>query len=176
MRTGILALAMVSVLTFQAPSAEALSCLPLDMYLESVVNDGTTQIFIGTATAVKDNTQVVTVKRALQGWVASEVWVEHPWSQDWQYFCSNGPAAPGKETVFLTTVNEQGMYMVTQTLAANSDLAKGLIATLEKVGVEGSITEATPAERANEVRQAIIELIKRITGMLAELKYWESRS
>lgn len=60
------ALALVFAFMAAAPQAHALSCLPLDMYLDTVVNEegGETLVFTGTATKVtKDHTQVVTVKR-----------------------------------------------------------------------------------------------------------------
>jgi hypothetical protein len=147
------------------------------MYLDTVVGDGTTMVFTGTATEVKNHTQVVSVTKAHQGWVAPKVWVTHPWSTDWQYFCSNGPAKAGEPTVFLVTINEYGSFSVVQTLPANSDLAKELIANLEKnEDVDAGITEVSAADRASEMRQSIVDLMKALMNMLAELRYWQSEA
>ncbi len=177
MRHSFIALAFALVLFGNVPSASALSCLPVDMYLDTVVENETTMVFTGTATEVKNHTQVVTVTEAHQGWVAPKVWVTHPWSSDWQYFCSNGPAKAGEPTVFLVTIDEYGSFSVTQTLPADSDLAKDLITELEKNDdVDAGITEVTPADRASEMRQSIVDLMKALMNMLAELRYWQSEA
>lgn len=176
-RNSIFGFGLIIAFLLSTSNVSALSCLPVDMYLDNVVGDETTQIFIGTATAVKNHTQVVTVSKAMQGWVAPSVWVAHPYSNDWQYFCSNGPAKVGESTVFLTTINEFGSYTVTQTLPENSSLAKNLIKNIEAEDeIEAGITESTPAERADSVRESIMNLIKALLSRLAELKYWESKS
>lgn len=167
---------VVALLVLNAPEASALSCLPEDEYLETVVGDESTLIFIGTATEVKNHTQVVTVTKALQGWVAPSLWVEHPYSNDWEYFCSRGPAKVDEKTIFLTRVNEYGAFSVSQTLPVSSDLAITLIDDLADAGVDAGITEATPEARASELRDVISNLIKALLNMLAELKYWESKS
>ncbi len=177
MRNSILGLSLAVVILFQASYASALSCLPIDMYLDTIVGDGTTQVFIGTATEVKNHTQVVTVTKALQGWVAPKMWVTHPWSSDWQYFCSNGPAKVGGQTVFLVTVDQHGAFTVTQTLAVDSELAKDLIQKIEKAeDVDGGITEVTAADRASEMRQSIYDLMKALINMFAELNYWQNEA
>jgi hypothetical protein len=175
MRKSIIALGLALVFQGNIASVYALSCLPTDMYLDTVVGDGTTQVFVGTATEVKNHTQVVTVTKALQGWVAPKVWVQHPWSSDWQYFCSNGPAKAGVPTVFLVTIDQYGSFTVSQTLPLDSDLAQGLIADIEdQDDVDAGITEATPEARASEMRQSIIDLMKALMSMIAELRYWKS--
>lgn len=177
MRNSIIALSLAVVFLSNASNASALSCLPTDMYLDTVVGDGTTQVFIGTATAVKNHTQVVTVTKALQGWVAPKIWITHPWSSDWQYFCSSGPSKPGVSTVFLVTIDQYGAFTVTQTLPADSVLAKDLIADIEKADdVDAGITEATPADRASELQQAIYDLMKVLLNMFAEFRYWQSEA
>jgi len=173
----IIGLGLVVAFALQATSASALSCLPIDMYLDTVVNDETTQIFIGTGTEVKDHTQVVTVSKVLQGWVTPTIWVEHPYSEDWKYFCSNGPSKAGEATVFLTTMNEYGAYTVMQTLPLNSDYAKDLIKDIEVVDdIEAGLSEGIPEERADSLKQSMINLIKVLMNMLVEFKFWESKS
>ncbi len=176
MQKGLIAIGLALMLFSGAGSAHALSCLPVEDYLNLVVTDEETQVFIGTATKVTSNhTQVVTVTKALKGWVAPKIWVEHQWSQDWQYFCSNGPAAEGKSTVFLTTINEFGVRTVTQTLPADSQMAKDFIADLEKADPDAGITEATGTDRASELRDSIYNLLKTLVNMFSELKYWETQ-
>ncbi len=175
-KNSIFGFGLVVAFFLQASNASALSCLPIDMYLDTVPGDETTQVFIGKATAVKNHTQVVTVSKALQGWVASQIWVEHQYSDDWKYFCSNGPAKVGESTVFLTTLNEYGVYTVNQTLPANSALAKELIKNIEAEDeIEAGITESTPEERMEGLKQSMSDLIKVLLNMLAEFKYWESK-
>lgn len=177
MRNRIIGLSLGFAFLFQASYASALSCLPIDMYLDTVVGDGTTQVFIGTATEVKNHTQVITVTKALQGWIAPKIWVTHPWSSDWQYFCSNGPAKPGVPTVFLVIIDQYGAFNVTQTLPVDSVLAKGLIADIEKANdVDAGITEATPADRVSELQQSIYDLMKVIINMFAEFRYWQNEA
>ena len=174
MKKSLIALSLA--LVFMAPHAHALSCLPIEDYLESVVKDDETRVFEGTATEVtKNHTQVVTVSEAHKGWVPREVWVNHPWSSDWQYFCSNGPAKPGEKTVFIATIDQHGLYSVTQTLDANSELAKDFIAALEDAGADAGISEATSRERADEILLQVGELLKTLMHMLSELAYWQNK-
>jgi hypothetical protein len=144
------------------------------MYLDTIPQDEMTQVFVGTATEVQNHTQVVTVSESLKGWVSSKVWVIHPWSSDWSYFCSSGPAKKGVKTVFITTIDQYGSYTVTQTLPYDSKLAKDLIADLKKAEVESGVTEATAEERAEAIRQSIFDVLKAVMNLLAELRYWQS--
>ncbi len=176
MRKSLLGIALIGAFLLNTSSASALSCLPIDMYLNSVVGDETTQIFVGTASPEKNHTQVVTVTKPLQGWIMNTVFVQHPWSNDWHYFCSNGPPTPGAQTIFLATLDEYGSYSVTQTLPVDSEYAQDLIEALEDGGAKAGVTEETPEERAQSVRQSIIELIRVLITMLTELSYWESKS
>lgn len=174
MKKGIIAFSLGLALLLPVAPVEALSCLPVADYLKTVVGDETTQVFIGTATAVENHTQVVTVTKALQGWVAPEVWVQHQYSTDWQYFCSNGPAAAGKSTIFLTTLDQYNARIVTQTIEVDSELGKDFIAQFAAAEVDAGITEATKEERVAEIKQTIADLLKAIINMLQELKYWQS--
>lgn len=177
MKKNLIALGIAIVFVTSVPTASALSCLPTDMYLDSIVGDGATQVFVGTATEVKNHTQVVTVMKAHQGWIAPQVWVTHPWSSDWQYFCSNGPAKAGVPTLFIVTIDQYGSFSVNQTLPLDSDLAKNLIQELSAdEDVDTGITEVKPADRAGEMRQSIFDLMKALVNMLTELRYWESKS
>ncbi len=176
MRKNIIALSLALAFLLPGSSAEALSCVPLDMYLESVIKDGEAHIYIGTATAVKNHTQVVTVTKPLQGWVAPKIWVEHNYSNDWQYFCSNGPSKAGKSTIFFSTINKYGTFTVQQTLDVDSTEGKAFLETIEKADIDAGITEAKPADRADEVRQSIDRLVKALLQMFEEWKYWHSES
>ncbi len=177
MKKNIIAIGIGIMFLGSASSASALSCLPIDMYLDTVINDGSTSIFIGTASEVQNHTQVVTVTKALQGWVASKVWVTHPWSSDWNYYCSNGPAKAGESTVFLVILDEYGSYSVTQTLPVSSDLAQDLMKDLAKTkDVDAGITEATAEDHALAIRDSIVELLKALMNKFAELKYWQNEA
>ena len=175
MKKSIIALSLFSVMLLGAPQAQALSCLPVDMYLESVVEDDTTQVFIGTATEVKNHTQVVTVSKVLKGYVAEKVWVVHPYSTDWQYYCSNGPAPVGKATIFLTIYDENSAHSVTQTIAADSEQGKNLIATLVKENVEAGVVEVVAEDRVLELKRSIVELLQLLLNLFSEMQYWQSQ-
>lgn len=165
------------VFLVSAPAAHALSCLSLDMYLDAVVKEegGETLVFLGTATEVtKDHTQVVTVTDAKKGWVMQKMWVTHPYSNDWQYYCSNGPAKAGTPTLFLTTINEYGSFNVVQTLDPNSTEAKTFLKKLTDENVDAGITEATSAERKATVLESIKTLIAALGELIKEYAYWSS--
>jgi hypothetical protein len=179
MKKSVIAIVLgFALLVPVAPSAHALSCLPLDMYLESVAKEeDRTLVFIGTATAVtKDHTQVVTVTEALKGWVAPKMWITHNYSNDWQYFCSNGPAKTGEATMFFVTIDSYGSFTAVQTLPANSDDAKEFRVTLEKSKTDAGIAEATARDRASEVLESIKGLITALMGLMQEFRYWQSIS
>ncbi len=166
------------VLFMGAGSAHALSCLPVDMYLDMVVNDENDQtfVFVGTATAVtKNHTQVVTVTKALKENVDPKMWVTHPYDDDWQYYCSGGPADAGESTIFLGTWDAYGSFMVHQTLDVDSAIAKKFMASIEKADFDASIRmDTTTEDKAETVKQRIEQLIKVIMGLLDEYRYWQS--
>jgi hypothetical protein len=179
MRKTILIAAIALMFSAGAPGAHALSCLPLDMYLDTVVAEesGETFVFTGTATGVtKDHTQVVTVSEAHKGYVPSKVWVTHPYSTDWQYFCSNGPAKAGETTVFLVRIDAYGSWSVTQTLDADSAEAKDFVKELADAKTDAGITEATSRDRANEVLESIKGLLAALGNLFAEFRYWQSQA
>lgn len=169
-------IAFIIALAFMLPisSAHALSCLPIDMYLESVIGDETTLVFTGTATEAKNHAQVVTVTKAHQGWVAPKIWVNHPYSEDWKYFCSNGPAEANTPTIFFVTVDEFGSFSAVQTLKASSEQGKDFLADIAKAEVDAGITEATPQNRADELMLSMRDLMQKLLNMLAEFRYWEA--
>ncbi len=175
MKKFLITISLVFAVLFQVNEAQALRCLPVDMYLDVVVGDETTQIFVGTATEVKNHTQVVTVSKVLQGWVAPQVWVNHPYSNDWQYSCSNGPAVVGKPTIFLTIMDQYNARSVTQTLALDSEEGKNLIAAIEKEKIDAGITDVTAEDRKGELMITIKELIGVLIQMIQEFKYWQSK-
>lgn len=181
MKKTIIALALAFALIAPAGGAHALSCVTLDMYLDHVLTDDTdgTFMFVGTATPVtKNHTQVVMVTKPLKGWVAPEMWIKHNWSQDWKYFCSNGPAKAGESTLFFVSIDPYGSFQGVQTLKADSAEAKAFIAKVEKKvpDTDRGITVATPADRATEVMDQIRILFEVILNMIQELNYWQSKA
>lgn len=176
MRKNIITFSLAFAFLFQAHSAAALSCLPVDMYLDTVLTeeDGTF-VFKGTATAVKDHTQVITITDAVKGWVPEKMWVTHNYSDDWKYFCSNGPAKAGEPTLFFVTVDDVGNWQAVQTIPLTDTLAKDFLKDAGNADLDGGITETTPEQRRDEMRESISALIKKIIGMITELKYWQSQ-
>jgi len=177
MRKAIFIAAFMFALTMGAPGAQALSCVPLDMYLDKVLEgEVDTFVFVGTATKVtEDHTQVVTVTEALQGYVAPELWVKHHYDDTWQYFCSNGPADAGESTVFFMMIDEYGSFTVLQTLDADSKEAKAFVAELKDKDVDAGITEAKPQDREAEVLSSIQNFFAAFANLLKEFRYWQGR-
>jgi hypothetical protein len=177
MRNVVITLSLALLVLAQAPSAHALSCLPIDMYLETTLSpDDGTFVFIGTATEVKNHTQVVTVTEAVKGWVPKNMWVTHQYSDDWKYFCSNGPAKPGVSTLFFVTIDDQSTWNVVQTIPVTEKLAKDFLADAHDADLDGGITEATAENRRDEMLESINALIKKILAMITEFKYWQSEA
>jgi hypothetical protein len=178
MKKTILAFSLGLVLLAQASQVHALSCLPVDMYLDTVLTpeDGTF-VFKGTATPMTaDHTQVVTITEAVKGWVPSKMWVTHNYSDDWKYFCSNGPAKVGEPTLFFATVDDYGTWQVVQTLPLTDTIAKTFLKEAADEDLEGGITEATAKARRDEMIDSIQTLIKKVMAMITELKYWETQA
>jgi hypothetical protein len=176
MKRTLIVLSLAVAFMLQAPSAYALSCLPVDMYLESTLKeDDGTFIFKGTATEVQNHTQVVTVTESIKGWVPAKMWVTHNYSDDWKYFCSNGPAKAGVSTLFFVTVDDHGGWNVNQTIPLTDTLAKDFLKDADVADLDGGITETTPENRANEVMESIQNLIKVLVNLLTEYRYWQSQ-
>ncbi len=172
------AIALMAILSpLGATPAQALSCLPVDMYLKDVVGkQDEVTIFTGTVTdqiMEKDYTaEVLTVDTVKQGYAEDELFVYHEKSVDWGYLCNAGPAKEGDKSVYITLRDAKtGKYMVTQRLAMNDPLVAVLDADLKKAEVEGSLGEITKTDRMNQIMTTINDIFKEIQILFKEYIY-----
>lgn len=178
-----LSIAMLSVVLLgavaHAPAAHALSCLPTADYLESVIDNGETIVFIGTSLERTDTdsytSEVVSVTKALQGYVEEELFVYHEKHPDWNYLCNAGPQAKGSTGLYVVQRDSFGQYNVSQRLTLTEPVAKDFIKEIEDAGVEGTIAELSNTDQQNQIFTTIAELFQRISRLLTELKYWKNQ-
>lgn len=176
--TAVLGLALLGSVA-AAPAAHALSCLPTADYLEGVINDGQTIVFIGTSVDRTDTdaytSEVISVTEALQGYVEAELFVYHEKHPDWNYLCNAGPQAEGSTGIYVVGRDSLGTYNVYQRLNPSEPIAQDFLEQLEEAEVEGMVSELTAVDQQNQILTTIGELIARIGKLLTELKYWQSQ-
>ncbi len=172
-------LSMIILGAVHAPAAYALSCLPTADYLESIIDNGETIVFIGTSLARTDTdsytSEVVRVTKALQGYVEEELFVYHEKHPDWNYLCNAGPQAKGSTGLYVVERDALGQYNVSQRVTLTEPIATDFLKAIADAGVEGMIGEQSTADQQNQIFTTIGELFQRISKLLGELKYWQSR-
>lgn len=165
--------------TLAIPSAHALSCLPVETYLNDVVGKEEVVIFKGTSVARTDEAtytrEVVKVSGVKQGYVENTVIVYHEKHPDWNYLCNNGPEKTGSTGLYVATRDSFGMYNVTQRLADNDPLIKTLEAALEKADVTGERTDLTATDRRNQILTALSDIFASLKKLFAEYAYWQGQ-
>lgn len=169
---GVLVLGVVSV-----PNAHALSCLPVDTYLEDVVGKDEIVIFVGKSKDRIEETdytvEVLTVSEVKQGYVEEETFVYHQKDMAWGYLCNNGPKAKGTEGVYVGTRDAYGKYLIYQRLELSDPLVAALNADLEDAEVTGETVELSKTDRMNQILTTISDLFKEIGVLLKEYVYWK---
>jgi hypothetical protein len=178
-----LSVAMLSLVLLgaavHAPAAHALSCLPTADYLDTVINDGETIVFIGTSVDRTDTdaytSEVIEVTEALQGYVEEELFVYHQKHPDWNYLCNAGPQAEGSTGLYVVQRDALGQYNVSQRLTLTEPIAKDFLEEIKDAEVEGMVSELTHTDQQNQIFTTLGELFERITKLLAELKYWRNQ-
>lgn len=160
--------------------AQALSCLPVDMYLKDVIGDENTVIFEGVATKQMEETgytaEVVEVSKALQGYVEKEIIVYHEKDETWGHLCNNGPKKLGESGIYVAMRSNLGTYNITQRLAVNEDMADTLMELLaDEEIVAGEVVELSPTDRMNQIMTTIVDLFGQITKLLKEYAYWKGQ-
>lgn len=176
----IACLVMMAVLApIAVPQAEALSCLPVDMYLKDIVGKEEMVVFVGTATKHMEEAgytaEVVTTKEALQGYVEKELIVYHQKDETWGYLCNNGPKEIGDEGMYIAMRDALGTYNVTQRLSLDDAAAKALVEDLAEAEITGEVVELTATDRMNQIITTITDLFGQITKLLKEYAYWKAQ-
>ncbi len=178
-----LSLTMLSVFILgsiaYAPNAQALSCLATEDYLESVLGNETTILFIGTSLSRTDTdtytAEVLSVSKALQGYVEKELFVYHQKHPDWNYLCNAGPQAKGTTGLYVVERDAFGQYNVSQRLALTEPIATDFLKKIDEAAIEGSIIELSNTDQQNQVFTTIRELLERMSRLFGELAYWQTR-
>jgi hypothetical protein len=174
----VASLALSLILPVGVDRAFALSCLPIDMYLEEVVGDE--EIVIFEATSVdrieeKEHTiEVLKVTEAKQGWVEEDLFVYHEKHPDWGYLCNSGPKAEGSKGIYVAARNNQNQYSVYQRLDLTDPLVAGLESDLQAEEIEGGVSEITPNDRMNQIMTSIQDLFMQIATLVKEYSYWKN--
>ncbi len=176
----VLAAIVVAIVPAGAERAAALSCLPIDMYLETVVGDDQTIVFTGTSVDKIEGegytAEVLTVSDVLQGYVEEKIFVYHQKDETWGYLCNTGPKEEGSTGVYLAIRDNFGKYSVTQRLELTDDAVATLEADLEEAEVEGEVTELSAQDRANQIMTAIKDLLREAAILLKEYAYWKAQN
>lgn len=161
-----------------SPHAQALSCVPTDMYIESSVGNDDTVIFIGktdsTIQATDYTAEALTVTTVYQGYVESKVMAYHRKDATWGYLCNSGPKDNNVESVYIATRDDAGKYQVSQRLDMNSNLIPKIEEMIKDKDVVGEITEFNKTDRINQISTTIMDLLKEIMILLKEQTYWKS--
>jgi hypothetical protein len=181
MKTKRLMVAVV-MLSFLVPvgveRASALSCLPIDMYLESVVGNEDIVIFEATSLdRIEDKeytAEVLKVTKAQQGWVEDKIFVYHEKHPDWAYLCNSGPKAKGSTGLYVASRNDQNQYSVHQRLDLTDPLVTELKKDLAAEKIEGGVGELTKTDRMNQIMTSIYDLLNQISILFKEYHYWKA--
>ena len=176
----LIAFALVAITTspFATPRAEALSCLPVDMYLADIVGKDDVVVFVGTAVdQIKENkytAEVLEVKEVKQGYVESKIFAYHQKDDNWGYLCNNGPKDKGDTGLYVAIRDNYGKYNITQRLALDDKEVKTLENNLEKAEVTGTVAELSSTDRMNQIMTTITEMFAEIITLLKEHAYWKN--
>jgi hypothetical protein len=172
----IIIFALVCV-SFVPTPASALSCLPTDMYLESVIGDENVVIFaaktVDTITESTYTAEALTVNTAYQGYVEKSLMAYHTKDATWGYLCNSGPKGNNTEGVYIATRNDTGTYQVTQRLESDSELFVAIKAKLANKDITGEVIEQSTEDRINQITTTIKDLLTTILILIKEQLYWQ---
>ncbi len=176
LHTIVATLILSFVVPVAIPHADALSCLPIDMYLKDVIGKEEVVIFEATSLdrieEVEHTIEVLQVTKAEQGWVEDKLFAYHEKHPDWGYLCNSGPTARGTAGLYVASRNEQNQYFIHQRLELTDPLTTSLKADLSTAKVEGGVSEVTKTDRQNQIRTSMEDLLKRMGALLREFIYW----
>ncbi len=169
-------LLVIVMFSVTSEPAQALSCLPTDMYISSVIGNDETVIFAAKSNATIETTnytaEALTVITSYQGYMDGKVMVYHPKHSDWGYLCNSGPRGNNTEGVYIATRDHSGKYNVTQRLELNSDLLPTIKDQLKDKEIAGEITPFNKTARIEQISTTIMDLLTEIMVLLKEQMYW----
>lgn len=160
--------------------AYALSCLPIDMYINSTI--GNDDVVIFTAKSLEQiagdgyTAEVLEVTSAEQGYVEEKVYAYHTKDETWGYLCNNGPKEVGSTGMYIAERGTTGKYSVTQRLDTTADAAliTSITATIKKADVVSEVVTFSAADRINQIMTTIKDLLHEIMLLISERAYWQS--
>lgn len=172
----VLGLGSLALSVLFAQPTQALSCLPVDMYLADVIGKDDVVIFSGKATSQTMETdytsEVLAVTDVLQGSVESTVIVYHEKHAVWGYLCNAGPKAVGASGVYIAIRDDAGKYTITQRLESNDPLLTTMKSDLAKDDITGERVELTATDRTNQILTTITDLLREISLLIKEYRFW----
>jgi hypothetical protein len=164
-------------LSLAASPAQALSCVPTDMYIESTIGNDDTVIFVAKTDKTIENTdytaEALTVTTVYQGYVESKLMAYHTKNETWGYLCNNGPKGTNSEGVYIATRTDAGTYQVSQRLDMDSNLLPKIKELIKDKKVVGERIEFNKTDRINQITTTIKDLLNQILILLKEQVYWQ---
>ncbi|MES2748878.1 MAG: hypothetical protein V4606_00600 [Patescibacteria group bacterium] len=174
----IIPLFVLMVFSVSSGPAHALSCLPTDMYINSVIGNEETVIFVAktdsTIETPEYTAEALTVNTAYQGYVEGKVMVYHPKHENWGYLCNSGPKGNNTESVYIATRDHNGKYQVTQRLDLDSNLMPEIKKQLKDKEIVGEVIPFNKTDRINQISTTIMDILKEVMILLKEQMYWKS--
>lgn len=174
----IIPLFVLTVFSISSAPAHALSCLPTDMYINSVIGNNDTVIFAAktenTINTTEYTAEALTVNTAYQGYVEGKLMAYHPKHTDWGYLCNSGPKGNNTESIYIATRDQNGKYQVTQRLDTDSNLMPEIKKLLQEKEIVGEITPFNKTDKIDQISTTIMDLLKEVMILLKEQMYWKS--
>jgi hypothetical protein len=167
-----------AVFSLSHQPAQALSCIPTDMYIESSIDNDDTLIFVAktdsTIQATDYTAEALTVTTVYQGYVEAKIMAYHRKDATWGHLCNSGPKGNNAESVYIATRDSAGKYQVSQRLDMDSDLLPKIEKMIKDKQVVGEITEFNKTDRINQISTTIMDLLQEMMILLKEQMYWKS--
>jgi hypothetical protein len=163
--------------TLPAGEAAALSCLPVEEYVQDVVGDESTFIFKATSVDRIDENdytaEVLRVTESLQGYTPNSTFVYHTKDETWGYFCNLGPGTKGSSGIYIATQDAFGKYQVSQRLPEDSEILPILKEALLEKKISGEVYTIEKIDRMNQIKTIITDTLKELQKLLREYAYWK---
>lgn len=179
MKKTLYSIPLFVFIAFSMPAspAQALSCLPIDMYISSVVGNENTVIFAAKTESTINTTEytaeALTVNTAYQGYVEGKLMAYHPKHSDWGYLCNSGPKGNNTESIYVATRDQNGKYQVTQRLDTDSNLMPEIKKQLKDKEIVGEVTPFNKTDKIEQISTTIMDMLKEVMILLKEQMYWK---
>lgn len=190
---------VLGILLVQPGSASALSCIDPEGMVEYIVKDPNSIVVTAKATETKEHVdkksndqdpnqmyntgytgQMIDIKEAHMGTVPSEQWVYFRRDGTWNYLCAGEPPKVGSENIYViqTPMNAFELQTVTAVYPVDSEIAKDLLAAIEKADFESEpqVYEITKTDWLTRLHDELVEMAFIVKIKLAEWNWYKSAS